>query len=95
MTHWVVPLHKKDTVYVASNYRGVPLTSQLSKAMERLQRTFLAVCFRERLVWSQPVCLHARKRCAGCNGTSVVDLDSGNDEEEKDCAVLLRCVRRV
>jgi hypothetical protein len=40
MTHWVVPLHKRNNVYSAGNYRGVHLTSQLSKAVERVLRSF-------------------------------------------------------
>ena len=38
-THWVVPLYKKKEVWNPSNYRGVHLTSQLSKAVERLLGT--------------------------------------------------------
>ncbi len=34
--HWVVPLHKKKTAGNPVNYRGIHLTSQMSKAMERL-----------------------------------------------------------
>ena len=34
--HWVVPLYKKKAVFNPSNYRGIHLSSQLSKAMERL-----------------------------------------------------------
>ena len=37
--HWIVPLHKRKNVYLAGNYRGVHLTAQLSKAMERLLRS--------------------------------------------------------
>ena len=33
--HSIVPLYKKSSVYSAMNYRGVHLTAQLSKAMER------------------------------------------------------------
>ena len=43
--HWIIPLHKKNNVYSASNYRGVHLTAQLSKALERLlQGFFYAIC---------------------------------------------------
>ena len=35
-THWVMPLYKKRSVYNAENYRGIHLSSQLSKAVERL-----------------------------------------------------------
>ena len=38
MVHWIVPLHKKNNVYMASNYRGVHLTAQASKVMERIIR---------------------------------------------------------
>ena len=33
--HWICPIHKKKSVTVPGNYRGVHLTAQLSKAMER------------------------------------------------------------
>ena len=34
--HWVAPLHKKKSVYQPQNYRGIHLTAQLSKVIERL-----------------------------------------------------------
>ena len=39
--HWVVPLYKKKSVYDPLNYRGVHLSAQLSKVVERL----LGRCF--------------------------------------------------
>ena len=36
LEHWIVPLYKKKAVFQPGNYRGVHLTAQLSKAMERL-----------------------------------------------------------
>ena len=35
MTHWIVPLFKKGSVFLPGKYRGIHLTSQLSKVMER------------------------------------------------------------
>ena len=35
-THWIAPIFKRNVVFKAKNYRGVHLTAQLSKAMERL-----------------------------------------------------------
>ncbi len=35
MMHWIVPLFKKRAVFLPGNYRGIHLTPQLSKAMER------------------------------------------------------------
>lgn len=34
--HWIVPLYKKKAVWDPSNYRGVHLTPQLSKVVERV-----------------------------------------------------------
>ena len=36
MVHWVVPLHKRKSVYDTGNYRGIHLTSQISKVAERI-----------------------------------------------------------
>ncbi len=35
LIHWIVPLFKKLSVFKASCYRGIHLTAQMSKAMER------------------------------------------------------------
>jgi len=34
--HWLVPLHKRNAVFKSTNYRGVHLTPQLSKVVEKL-----------------------------------------------------------
>ena len=34
--HWIFPLYKKKSLVDPTNYRGIQLTAQLSKAMERL-----------------------------------------------------------
>ena len=34
--HWIVALHKRSSVFEAKNYRGVHLTPQISKAVERM-----------------------------------------------------------
>ena len=39
--HWVHPLYKKKSVYDANNYRGIHLSAQLSKVVERLVGKFL------------------------------------------------------
>ena len=38
--HWVVPLYKKRAVWDPTNYRGVHLTAQLSKVVERVLGRF-------------------------------------------------------
>ena len=35
MLHWILALYKKKSVYDPNNYRGIHLTAQISKAMER------------------------------------------------------------
>ena len=41
LLHWVLPLFKKKEPWAPTNYRGVHLTSQVGKAVERLlQRSF-------------------------------------------------------
>ena len=47
-THWVCPLHKKGPRSDAKNYRGLQITSQMSKAMER----FLGMHFLNHLSFS-------------------------------------------
>ena len=42
ITHWICPLYKKKAVHDANNYRGIHLTSQLSKAVERLLQQMYA-----------------------------------------------------
>ena len=34
--HWIAPLFKKRSTFDANNYRGIHLTAQLSKVVERL-----------------------------------------------------------
>ena len=36
MTHWILPLYKKKSPWDPGNYRGVHLTSQVGKTVERL-----------------------------------------------------------
>ena len=34
--HWIVPLYKRNSVFLATNYRGVHFTAQMSKLFERV-----------------------------------------------------------
>ena len=43
--HWIVPLHKKKSVFDPGNYRGLHLTAQLSKAVERLMKVLYVPFF--------------------------------------------------
>ena len=36
--HWIMPLHKRKSIYNPMNYRGIHLTSQISKLSERVLR---------------------------------------------------------
>ena len=42
LINWIVPLYKKSSLYTASNYRGIRLTAQLSKAMGRFPGTLFS-----------------------------------------------------
>ena len=48
-THWVIPLYKKGSSFMAKNYRGIHLTAQISKVAERLVKR-LVEPFMERTV---------------------------------------------
>ena len=39
--HWVIPLFKKGSTFDANNYRGIHLTAQLSKVIERLVKKLI------------------------------------------------------
>ena len=39
--HWIVALHKKLSVYNPLNYRGIHLTAQLSKVVERILHSLI------------------------------------------------------
>ena len=39
--HWIIPIHKKLSTFLPGNYRGVHLTAQLSKVVERLIKRML------------------------------------------------------
>jgi hypothetical protein len=41
LQHWVAPLFKKKNVFDPDNYRGIHLTAQLSKVVERLLKALL------------------------------------------------------
>jgi hypothetical protein len=41
LMHWVVPLFKKKNVFDPENYRGIHMTPQLSKVVERLVKSLL------------------------------------------------------
>ena len=42
LIHWIVPLFKRNAVFKPANYRGIHLTSQLSKVIERIVQTMYA-----------------------------------------------------
>jgi uncharacterized protein YjiS (DUF1127 family) len=53
MEHWIIPLLKKGNVYMAGNYRGVHLTSQISTAMERFLQTLFMPFFTNHSIYGQ------------------------------------------
>ena len=65
--HWIFPLFKHNSRFLVSNYRGLQITSQISKAMER----FLGVHFLTHLVWLLAFAL-GRKVGIYCSDVSSV-----------------------
>ena len=57
MKHWLAPLFKKKSVYNPGNYRGIHLTAQLSKVVERMFKMLylfiVLLC-----IWPESVCLY-------------------------------------
>jgi len=49
--HWVHPLHKKKSVYEPTHYRGIHLTPQISKAMERFIGSLFMPFLSQSLAW--------------------------------------------
>ena len=49
--HWLVPIHKRKSVFAATNYRGIHLTAQLSKVVERLLQKMYAPFFADTVIY--------------------------------------------
>ena len=54
LRHWVVPLHKRGSRFDRNQYRGIHLSSQLSKVVERLLLELLAPWFPQPEAWFGP-----------------------------------------
>ena len=65
-THWVHPLHKRKSRAAAGNYRGVHLTSQLSKIIERI----IGAVF---IPWAESIMMHGPNQYAYSRGRSYHD----------------------
>ena len=62
--HWICPIYKKKSRFLVSNYRGIQLISQLSKAAERLiGRLFLPFLWTSNSFGGESVRLSSRSRC--------------------------------
>ena len=55
--HWMVPLFKKNETFLSENYRGVHLTSQVSKVVERLIKQMMDLLRKDKCIRRKPVCL--------------------------------------
>lgn len=64
--HWICPIYKKKAVFNAKHYRGIHLTSQLSKVMERLLQQLYAP-FLKQIVAFEP------NQFAYCEGRGARD----------------------
>ena len=66
--HWVAPIYKRKSVYDANNYRGVHLTAQIAKVVERLLR----VIFDEELMCEISIGPNQFAYRAGCGSRDAV-----------------------
>ena len=64
LVHWMVPLWKKKSVYDALNYRGIHLTAQLSKAMERFLEPMFSPHIERTLAFGPNQFAYTRRRGA-------------------------------
>ena len=62
--HWIVPLYKKKAVWDPNNYRGVHLTPQLSKVVERALGSFFMPYLEETGAYGANQFAYTKKR--GC-----------------------------
>ena len=70
--HWVTPLYKKKEVWNAKNYRGVHLTAQLSKVVERVLASFLTPFFQVTGAYGQNQFAYSQKR--GCKDLLALNV---------------------
>ena len=85
--HWIVPLFKKGSTSSAGNYRGVHLTAQLSKVLERLLRSLFLpfLVMHNGFGPNQFAYMEGRRAC-----TSATEVDQDYGETQEDSSLLLR-----
>ena len=90
--HWILPLYKKKSVWDPKNYRGVHLTAQLSKVVERLLGSlFFAFLATNRSFWRKPVRLHEKGGLQRLTGTKHSRVGVGASLGTENSTVLFRC----
>ena len=62
--HWILPLYKKRSVYDPGNYRGIHLSAQLSKVVERLVAASLVLYLEDTCVFGlNPFAYRKERSC--------------------------------
>ena len=88
-THWIHPLYKKKSRADGNNYRGVHLTSQISKVIERVVGcTFLPWANREQLFCKNQYAYTTRRSHRDALAVNICNWFSFLDD---GCAVGLYC----
>ena len=70
--HWIVPLYKRKAVWNPSNYRGVHLTAQLSKVVERILGSFFLPFLEKTQAYGPNQFAYRKKR--GCRDLLALNL---------------------
>ena len=96
MMHWVVPLFKRKSVYDPGNYRGIHLTSQISKVAERV----IAALFVPQLIHNgtfgrNQFAYMPERGARDALAQLVLTWISLFDKKTEDCSILLRRIRSI
>ena len=94
--HCVVPLFKRKSVFHTENYRGIHLTSQISKVAERV--IAFSVCtaaYKHWSIWTELIHTYFRTLSTRRNGAVSINLDFLVWNQGTNRCILFRRFRRV
>ena len=93
--HLVHLIHKRKSTAVANNYRGVHLTSQLPKVVERAIASLTFLTFRpgRGSFWRTPICIWQRMWIQKCSLRQHLHFVIADGGTLRSGPLLLRCIR--
>ena len=82
--HWILPLHKRNATHDTDNYRGIHLTAQLSKAMERyVGKLFIPYVMTDRVVGKNQFAYREKRGARDLLALLVIKWLSGMEQGKK------------